>query len=190
MMSFLKPKLAPAEPFDFRGEVVIERSAGEVYALLDWADPENAQRRLGNEIVAVEGVPDRFRMTLSALPGHVFDLCVTEAAPHAAYAFTTSVSPVIGRMATSHERYVLEPLGVDSCRLELVNRVHFVKGMRMKHLSDELLTMTVACHNALAKLKIQAEKGVDAVNARDGDLIVSPERGPRFNGLNAAGNST
>ena len=172
MFHFFKPKPAPQGPIEFGGEVVIEKPAEEVYALLDWADPRNAKRQLGNEVAAIEGAPDRFRMTLAALPGHVFDMIVTEAVPHSAYGFATHITPSVGRLVTSHEHYRLEPLGTGTCRLTLVNTVTFIDGMRMKQLSEEVMIMSVASHNALAKLKIHAEQGAEAVTAVEDRLIV------------------
>ena len=172
MFHWLKPKLGPGGPIEFRGEVVIEKPVEQVYALLDWADRRNAKRELGNDIAALEGASDRFRMTMPALPDHVFDMTVTEAAPHAAYAFATEITPMIGRLASSHEHYDLEPLGAGTCRLTLVHTVTFIDGLRMDEFSDEVAIMTVACHNALAKFKIHAEQGIDAVKAADARLIV------------------
>jgi hypothetical protein len=56
----------------------------------------------------------------------------------------------------------------------LVNMVTFAGPMREAERSDEVLTMSVACHNGLAKLKIHAEEGVEAVMAEEGKAIVRP----------------
>jgi hypothetical protein len=171
MFGFLKPTLAPAGPIEFRFDTVIEKPAEDVYALIDWADPRNGKRELGDEVTRIEGVPGRFRLVLDGLPGHRFEISVDEEIPHASYAFTCEVAPTIGRLVRSHELYRLEALSARSCRLTLVTTATFIDGMRLKAFEDEVLTMTVACHNALAKLKIHAEEGVEAVRAVQGKLI-------------------
>lgn len=172
MFGLLKPKPVPEGPIEFAGEVVVERAAEQVYALLDWGDPRNAMRTRGNHVTPVEVEAGRYRMIMAAIPDHVFDISVTEAEPHAGYAFAIMASPRLGRVVTSHERYGLEPLGAAACRLTLLNTVIFVDGMRPTELREEVAMMTVASHNALAKLKLQAERGIEAVKAAEDRLIV------------------
>ena len=171
MFHFFKPKPAPQGPIEFVGEVVIEKPAEEVYALLDWADPGNAQRQLGNEVTAA-GAPDQFRMIMVELPDHLVEMIVTEAVPHSTYGFTINIAPMVGRLVTSHERYSLEPLDGGTCRLTLINTVTLADGMGDEELEYEVTLMSVASHNALAKLKIHAEQGVEAVKAVEDRLIV------------------
>jgi hypothetical protein len=165
MFGFLRPKLAPDGPVEIRREVEIAAPAEDAYALVDWADPRNGQRALGGEITPLAGVPGRFRCVLAALPGHPFEIAVTEAVPPGAYAFTCEAVPRVGRLVRSHERYTFEPMTRSSCRLTLVMTATLAGPLRMKDHEHEVGTITRACRSALAKLKIHAEEGVEAARA-------------------------
>ncbi len=165
MFGNLKRKPEPVGPFEFGHCVMIEKPADEVYALLDWADPRNAKRALGNKVEPVGAAPGRFRMTLDLVPGHLFEMIVTEAVPGSTYAFENEITPPPGKLVSSHETYTIEPLGESSCVLNLLVSANFADGMADDALAMEVMMMTVACGNALGKLKIQAEQGVEAVHA-------------------------
>jgi hypothetical protein len=171
MFAFLRPKLATFPPAQFHDAVVIGQPAELVYSLIDWASPTNALRARGSRVAPVEGVNERYCLTMDELPGHRFDIVVTDAVPHSTYGFETVVAPTLGRMAKSHELYSVEPLGLGSCRVTLVNTMLFVP-MRPEDMGTEELMVSAACHNALAKLKLQAEEGVEAVKTVAGKLVV------------------
>ena len=152
--------------------MVIEKPVAEVYAHLDWADPRNCKRELGNEVASVEGAHNRFRLIMDGLPDHLFEIMVVDETPHATYAFTSEACPMIGRLVKMKELYSLEPLTRSSCRVTLVATATFVDAMRLKDFKHEVMTMGVACRNALAKLKIHAEAGVEAVRAMDDQRII------------------
>ena len=165
MFGILKRKVEPIGPFEFGHSVAIARPAAEIYALLDWADPRNAKRALGNKVEQVGTAPDRFRMTLDFVPGHVFEVIVTEAAPGETYAFENEITPPPGRLVSSHETYSIEAIEEGSCVLTLLVSASFTGGLSEEALAMEVMMMTVACGNALEKLKVQAEQGVEAVHA-------------------------
>jgi hypothetical protein len=165
MFAFLKRKAEPIGPFEFGHSVAIDRPATEIYALLDWADPRNAKRALGNKVEQVGTSPDRFRMTLDLVPDHVFEMIVTDAVPGEVYAFENEITPPPGRLVSSHERYTLEPLGENSCTLSLMVSARFTGGLSEEAMAMEVMMMTMSCGNALAKLKVQAEQGIEAVHA-------------------------
>src|SRR5690606_37328878 len=121
------------------------------------------KRALGSRIDQVASAPDRYLMRLDMLPDHLVELTVTEARPGELYAFEAALSPPVGRLVSSHEAYAVEPLDAESCRLRLTVTATFVSGLRQKTYAAEIATMMAACHNALAKLKIHAEQGVEAV---------------------------
>ena len=170
MFQFLRPKKT-FPPVQFADDIVIEQPAETVYALLDWASPANAYRARGSSVERVDGDADRFRMVMEELPGHHFDIFVTHSAPTQLYGFGMVATPAFGRIARSHELYAIEPLSPLSCRLAIVNTVIFVP-MRVEDMVHEELLVSTANHNALAKLKLQAEQDVDAVRAVAGKTIV------------------
>jgi hypothetical protein len=166
MFGILKRKAdEPLGPFVFEHTIEIAKPAAEVYAMLDWADPRNAKRALGNKVEQVGSAPDRFRLHLDLVPDHRFEMIVTEAVPGRSYAFENEITPPVGRLASSHEAYAVEPLGEGSCRLSLVISATFVGGMSDQEIAMEVMMMGMSGQNALAKLQIQAEQGVDAVHA-------------------------
>ena len=163
MFQFFKPKKAPEGPVDFQVEVTVHKPASEVYPLIDWADERNAKVQLGNVVRPVEGSSDRFELVLAQMPEHRFEMTVTEAVANEAYCYSTDIVPPVGRLAQSREDYRIEALGQDQCRLSMVMTATFNPGLTMDEYEDELAMMTYACTKGLAKLKIQAERGVDAV---------------------------
>jgi hypothetical protein len=171
MFQFLRPKRTQFGPVDFHDAIIIEQPAETVYALLDWASPRNVYRARGGHVAQIESEADRFRLVVTEIPDVTFEMTVTAAVPHSAYSFMTVATPKLGRMVGAHEQYSLEALGPGSCRLRLVNTITFVR-MRPEEFGQEQLMVSAACHNALAKLKIQAEQGVEALKAVDAKLVV------------------
>jgi hypothetical protein len=171
MFGILRSKPAPQGPVEFRVEVVVGKPAAEVYALIDFADPRNAKRQLGNHVAPVEGEAGRYDMVLNTLPGHRFEITVDEAVPPASYAFTSTTLPMIGRLARSHERYDFEPLDDASCRLTLAVTATFVHGMRLKDFHHEVGMMALACQSAAEKIRIHAEAGLQAARSVENLLV-------------------
>ena len=163
MFGLFQRKAEPLGPFEFEHETVIDRPAAEVYPLVDWADPRNAKRALGNKVEQVGSSPARFRMELNMLPDVVFNMTVTDVVPGRSYAFSNDFAQPIGRLTASHEAFTVEPIDEQSCRLGLTVSATFVVGLSTEDLAREAVTMAMACEMALAKLKIQAEQGVEAV---------------------------
>ena len=162
---FKRKEAEPFGPCEFEHSIEIERPAAEVYALVDWSDPRNAKRALGNKVEQVGSAPDRFRLLLDLVPDHRFEMIVTEAVSGQTYAFDNEITPPVGRLVSSSEAYTLEPLGEASCRLSLRITAWFVGGMSVEDTAMEIMMMGTSGQNALAKLKIQAEEGVEAVHA-------------------------
>jgi hypothetical protein len=162
MFGILKRKAEPIGPFEFEHSIEIERPAAEVYALVDFSDPRNAKRALGNKVEQVSA--DRFEMRLDLVPGHVFGMTVSEAVPGRSYAFETDVAPPVGRLVASHEAFSIEPLGEGACKLGLTISAWFDGSLSAEETAMEVMMMGMAGQNALTKLKVHAEEGVDAVH--------------------------
>lgn len=169
MFGFLKKQPVPSGPIPFDFEMLIDKPVAEVYALVDWADPGNAKRQLGHR---VEGQAPAFVLHLDSMPEHRFFLELTEEKKDEAYAFTCDIQPRVGRLESSHERYTFEPVGETQCLLRLMNEVTFIDGLTMKEFEHELMMVSVACNNALVKLKIHAELGLDAAKAAEDGIFV------------------
>ena len=164
MFGLLKKRnVEPFGPCEFEHSIEIEKPATDVYALVDWAAARNAKRALGNKVE--ELAPDRFRLHLDMVPDHRFEMIVTEAVPGQRYAYDAEITPPVGRLVACKEAYTVEPLGEGSCKLGLTTTAWFQGGMSERDMAMEIMMMGTSGQNALAKLKIQAEQGVEAVHA-------------------------
>lgn len=165
MFGLFKPKLAPVGPHTFEVEGEIAASAADVFALLDFADPRNALRARGAKVEAVEGDGPRFVMTLPQVPDLDFHIDVIEAEAPNHYAYAIVIDPLVGRMAASTESYTVWDVPDGGCRVRLENAVTFQEGLLEKHIQEEFALVTMALLKTVAKLKLQAEQGVEAVLA-------------------------
>lgn len=161
MLGFQDRKTEPIGPFEFCHSVEIERQPADIYALIDWADERNAKRALGNRVERIGA--GQYRLHLGLVPGHVFDMTVTEERPGEAYAFDTEITPPVGRLVSCGESYTLSSREEHACTLDLRVRASFAGGLSEEELATQLSMMAFACENALAKLKLHAERGVNAV---------------------------
>ncbi|MBX7482126.1 hypothetical protein [Qipengyuania qiaonensis] len=160
-----KPRLLePSEPIELKTSIEIDRSAEEIYALLDFGDARNQLRARGNEVRRISDDPVEYRLWYDRMPDHNFLFTVTEAIPGKSYAYAGQIVPPVGRRISSHEAYAIEELSEKSCRLTFVNTITHVAGLTEAELADEVGKSSLAAANSLTKLKIQAEKGVEAVD--------------------------
>jgi hypothetical protein len=172
MFGLFKPQRLPEGQYEFAGAIDIDRSAAEVFPLIDLADARYAKRQLGDRVDPVEGAPGTWHIVHGAVPDLLFELTVTDRVADAWIAFNCTVTPHVGRLAVSHELYTLEQLGPDACRLGLVNTVTFAGDLGPSALRQEGMLMTASLDNALAKLKLHAEGGVEALRAAQRELVI------------------
>jgi uncharacterized protein YndB with AHSA1/START domain len=165
MFGLFKPKLAPVGPHPFEIEGDIAVSAAEVFALIDFADPRNAMVARGCTVEAVEGPGRRFLMRVPQVPDLDFHIDVIESEAPNHYAYAIVIDPLVGRMASATESYTVWDVPGGGCRVRFENAVTFQEGFRERDVIEEFARVTVASHNSLAKLKLQAEQGVEAVLA-------------------------
>jgi hypothetical protein len=142
-------------------------SAADFFALLDFADARNAYRARGMRIEAKDGAGRKFLMKIPQAPELDFHFDVIDAEAPNHYAFAAVIEPLVGRLAASAESYTVWDVPAGGCRVRLDNTVTFQDGLRMRHVQEEFGKVTVASFNALAKLKLQAEQGVEAVHAME-----------------------
>ncbi|QUL38237.1 hypothetical protein [Erythrobacter sp. JK5] len=172
MFGLFKPKLAPEGPVEFSADVEIGKPAGEVYALIDWADDRNAKRATGNMVRQIPATPDRFEMVMEFMNDLTFEFAVTEAEPHRVYAFDCVIRPQVGNMKHNHERYEFEQLGPDKCRVTVTTKTTFVEGLRMRDFTCEVATIAASVQSSLQKLKLQAELGPEVAKALEENTVL------------------
>ena len=121
----------------------------------------------GATITPVEGNGQRFVMNLPQVPDLDFHIDVIEAEAPNFYSYAIVVDPLVGRKAASIESYTVSDMPGGGCRVRLENAVTFQEGLREKDVPEEFGMVTVALYKTVAKLKLQAEQGVEAVLALD-----------------------
>ena len=160
MFGLFKPKMAPEDPVEIEMDAEIERSAEDVYALLNFADPRHQKAEVG--IISRTG-DATYEMVLDMLPDLVFTVRELEAVPNRSYSFESPLPAELGaRLMKSVECYRIEPLGPDRCKVTATTFAHF-HPMKLKHYQREIAMVAVACNNSIEKLKIHAEQGVEAI---------------------------
>ena len=162
MFGMFKKKPVPSGPITFDFDVLIERPPSEVYALVDWGDPRNAKRQLGH---SVEGQSPHFHLLMTSMPDLDFKLDVIEEKAGEVYAYSCDIQPRVGRLVTSVERFIFEPVDDGHCLLRLINDATFIDGMTMREFEQEMMMMSVATNDGLIKLKVMAELGLDAARS-------------------------
>jgi hypothetical protein len=158
-----KPELLPDEPIELKVAIEIENSADAVYALLDWGDERNQMRARGNIVRRESEQPEVYRLWYDRAPELNFLMTVTDAVPGRHYAFLADIVPLVGLRIGSHENYMIQPLGDDRCRVTFVNTVHHQPGLNQAQLAQEISMSTMAAATGMTKLKLQAERGAEAV---------------------------
>jgi len=167
MFGLRKPEPAPEGPVEFIVRIEVARPAADVYRLIDWADPANAKVEQGHSVVPLNDDGRQFRLVMEGMEDLCFTMTVVEEQPGRRYAYSTDISPPVGRLEASEEHYRVDPIDDDRCMLELKTNATFQRGLNMKQFEQELAMMSHACQRGVAKLKLHAEQGVDAVHAFD-----------------------
>ena len=160
MFGLFKSKPAPEEPAQFDAAIDVDCSAETIFGLLDIADARYWKREVGSVEEVARG---RFRLHLDMLPDHAFTLVVTDAEPGRLYAFDSQATPRAGRLVQTHERYEIVPTGSETCQVRLFMKAQFEIDMTMREWKRECDTMWLGVANALTKLKIHAEMGVETI---------------------------
>ena len=156
----LSGERSPSKPVRFEQRIRINGRCEELYPLVDWRDERHLWRQLGHELR--EG-DDGFTFRIKDLPSTRFEIRVTETIGPSRYSYDSVTLPMLGKLIDSHEEYRFEQLSDGQCEGVLAVDARFVAGLRPRRWRFEKWKMDTSCHNALAKLKLMAEEGLDAV---------------------------
>jgi hypothetical protein len=167
--------LDPEAPIEIKTSVMIDQSPDEVYALLDFADDRHQMRARGNPVQRIGSDPDEFRAWFDRAPNLNFLFKVDEAVPGHRYAYFARIVPPVGKRIQAREDYRLEAVD-GGCKVTFVNTIQHVPGLTMAELDREVARSTTATLNGLSKLKLQAEKGVEAVFAFEREMGQRPPK--------------
>ncbi|KEO91973.1 hypothetical protein EH31_04680 [Erythrobacter longus] len=150
-------------PIEFDFTVEIERSASEVFPLVDLSDPRFSQVALGNTVKKLD--EKSFELEIAEMEGHAFRFRVVEYAKDERHASKVTIEPAIGNLVEAVEDYQITPLGDDRCALTLVTKATFSDDLSVEEIVQEVAMMSMAVEEDLTKLKMHAEEGVEAVKA-------------------------
>lgn len=167
MFNLFQPRMAPEGPVEVELETEIARSAEDVYAMIDFGDPRHHKAAVGK--ITRTG-PKSFDMVLDMLPGLTFPIAELEASPPHCYAIESWLPEGLGRLIKTVERHQIAPLGPDRCKVT-ANTLATFAPMKLKHFEGEVATIAMACNNALAKLKIHAEHGVETIREIEAEQV-------------------
>lgn len=160
---------SPAEPVRFEHALSIKGRAEDIYPLVDWGDNRHLWRQQGHK---VRSDGELFTLTVKELPGTRFEIIVTDAVAPSFYAYDSVTLPMIGKLIRSHEEYRIVQVSEQECRVTLTVDASFVAGLRPRKWRFEQWKMQISCHNALEKLKLMVEEGLDAVEIASRRLVV------------------
>lgn len=163
MLGWFKRKPAPEGPVQIMVAIEVGTSVEAFFDLLDFASPTNAKMLLGHSVIGVG--PDQYALVMNFLPDLVFEITVEECQAPASYAYHTPIPAGVGPLLWTVERFDLEPRGPDSCEVHLLTTGEFRPGLSLTEYQQEIAKLSLAVQNALMKLKILAEGGIDQVKA-------------------------
>ena len=163
MLDWFKPKMAPEGPVTFDFEIEIEAPPGEIYALVDLADPRNAKRQLGHSLVQGPASPENFILVMKQMPDAEFVMSVTDAVAPTSYGIRCDPQPQQGRLQWSSENYTIAEKEAGKCLVTLVVEAQFDEPLPQEEYVQHIGMMASACDITLEKLKVHAEQGTEAV---------------------------
>ena len=171
MFEFNKNKRLIEGPVEFAAEVEIDRSASEVFPLIDLTDPRFIHAQLGAEIRSADEPETHYDLIHADFEDAVFRFTVLEREPNVRHVVEARMVPQLFALVKSVEAHVIESTGEDSCRVTLTTQATFDPDLSDAEVAGEVAMMSQAVVGDLEKLKLLAEEGIDAVTAFDEDAM-------------------
>ena len=161
MFGLFKEGAAPEGPVEIETKLEIATSAENFFALINFADPCNAQAALGHKVEQI--AEDEYHLVMTFLPDLKFEIHVEEHLPPERYMHFSPMPEGVGRLLSTRETYRIERTGENSCNVVIETVGEFEPGMTMTEFEGEVAMFAIACENSAAKLKVHAEGGIGAV---------------------------
>lgn len=163
MFGFNKKKRMIEGPIEFTAEVDIDRSAADVFPLVDVSDPRFRSAQTGAKVTPVEGTTDSYDMVMEGFDDAVFKFRILERVEAEIFTIEARMEPQMFALVSSIEESVIEPTGDTSCRVKLTTKATFDESLSDEEVAGEIAVMGEAVCNDLEKLKVLAEDGLDAL---------------------------
>ena len=170
MFGLFKKEMAPEGPVDLEMELEIDSPPDKLFAMIDWASPDNRQVAMGHRVEQTG--EDEFHFYLDFAPDAPMVSKVVEQVPGEYYAIVTALPDCFGHLRISEESYTFASNGSGGTRLKLETRAFFSEGMTMDQYREEVGRVAIATQNALTKLRIHAEFGLKAAKAVENSILV------------------
>lgn len=161
MFGLFRKQKAPDGPVEYENTFEVAASADVFFALIDFSNPSNAKTQLGHEIVRTG--ENTFSMVMTFLPDLRFDLTVEECEPNRRYAYLSPIPEGLGKLKYTRESFEITPNGEDACTVVAKTVGQFEEGMSLREFQVEAGRLAIAIENALLKLKVHAEGGIEDV---------------------------
>ena len=156
---FKKQEPAPDGPIIVSHSTLIDCHPAHLYRTVDFGDELCWKKAVGSVERTGENT---FLMRVDMAPELRFPLEVLEAVPEEAYAYSCVIEPKVGRLVKSIERYdISEQDGQTLVTMTMLAEMD--AGMTKRERAQEMQMLEMAGHNAVAKLKIHIEQGVEIV---------------------------
>ncbi|MEO9462535.1 MAG: hypothetical protein ABJ242_07360 [Marinomonas sp.] len=175
MFGFGKKKPLVQGPVEFTSEAEINAAASVIYSLLDVSGPHFTHVLMGGTVTMIEegeaaGL-GRFELKAKNLDDLTFHLHVTQAEPNLVHSHECVIEPLVGRLIKTVDTVEIEEIGPGKCRVVQTVSATFQDGLSDRSIAKELVSMTMSAENALEKLAIHAEEGIDAVSAYEDEYF-------------------
>ncbi|MEM9309836.1 MAG: hypothetical protein AAGA34_00190 [Pseudomonadota bacterium] len=156
-------------PIEFEAEVEIDRPAAEVFPLIDMTDPRFGHAQRGAEVQVKGEAREKITMTVEQFDDAVFHFTVLERVEGARHKAECTMVPQLYALVKSIEDYTIEPQGDAACLVKIVTNAEFDAELSDEEVANEIAMMSMAVNGDLEKLKVLAEKGIEAVKAIEQD---------------------
>ena len=161
MFEWFKKKMAPQEPIQLAAVTPVNATPERFFALADFADPANAKRQLGHEVR--ETGNGEFVLVMNFMPDLEFPITVQKSDPPSRYAYSTVMPEGVGNLVRSEEAYQIEPDENGGCIVAMTMSAELKPGLTMREYDREIELLTLSLQNALGKMKLHAEGGIEEV---------------------------
>lgn len=163
MFGFNKKRRLIEGPIEFTFDIEIDRPAAVVFPLVDVADARFSHAQRGADVRRVDGVENRYDMTIAEIEEAVFQFTVLERVEGERFSLKAVMVPQLFALEEAIETHTFEPLGDSACRVTLTANVRFDAALSDEEMAGEIATMSEAMARDLEKLKILAEEGIEAL---------------------------
>ena len=156
---FRKQQPATDGPIIVSHSTIVDCHPAHLYRTIDFGDELCWKKAVGSVERTGENA---FLLRLDMAPDLLCPVTVLEAVPEEAYAYECTIEPKVGRLVKSTERYDMSA-EAGGTLVTLTMLAEMDEGLTRRERKNEGEMLMLAAGNALAKLKIHVEQGIDTI---------------------------